>query len=137
MLHKPQLNFSDFGNYSCILKINHTQKTPPKYWLNSVDLPVVLILKQTDFLYFWGLFFKSLKGSQLDFKKQYLQSVTSACLCTGNKISYTSPMFCSLCREVDIIETGHIMSRSIVVLENGKTIWKAPIMKSKGFFNFP
>ena len=46
-------------------------------------------------------------------------------------------MFCSLCPEVDIIETGHIMSRSIVVLENGKTIWKAPIMKSKGFFNFP
>ena len=46
-------------------------------------------------------------------------------------------MFCSLCPEVDISETGHIMSRSIVVLKNGKTIWKAPIMKSKVFFNFP
>ena len=32
--------------------------------------------------------------------------MTSACLCTDDKISYASLMFCSLWSEVDISETG-------------------------------
>ena len=43
-------------------------------------------------------------------------------------------MLCSFYSEIDICETGHVRSRSIAILKNGKTIMKAPIMESKNIF---
>ena len=58
--------------------------------------------------------------SQLDFKKQYLSSVSSVCLCTDDKIPYASLMFCSFYPDVDINETDQIRGRSVTFLKNGR-----------------
>ena len=60
--------------------------------------------------------------------------MSSASLCTDDKISYASLMLCSFYPEVDISETGHVRSRSTAFLKNRKTIRKAPIMESKNLF---
>ena len=44
-MQKLELNFSDFCKYSCISEINYPKKETSKYWLNLLDLSVVLILK--------------------------------------------------------------------------------------------
>ena len=93
-IDKLELNFLDFFWVFMYFRNKFSEeKNTSKHWLNLVELSVVLILKQTHFLYFRGSLFESLKGSWLDFKKHYLCSVMLVCLCTNDKMCYASLMF--------------------------------------------
>ena len=48
-IHKLELNFSDFREYSCISETNFLKKKRIKISVNVLDLPVVLILKIDSF----------------------------------------------------------------------------------------
>ena len=123
------LKISDFCKYSCISEINFPKKknikilVKPSRFVGSINFENRLISCISE-----HCFFKLLEWSQLDFKMQYLVSVTSVCLCIDDKTSYVPIMLGSYYPEVDIDEAGHV--RSTAILKNGKTTRKAPSRKS-------
>ena len=116
-MHKLQFNFLDFWKYSCILKMNFPKKKHIKILVKS-----------------------SRVVSSINFENRLISCIFwfpfchASCLCTDDKISYASLLFCSLCSEVDIYETGLVRSRSITK-KTIKQIKETPTMEFKNLFD--